>query len=198
VSAGAGSTGETRRQLNALSDLARVCAADLAEPVAQLADLVLTTLRSGGKLLFCGNGGSAGDAQHIAAEYVVRFVKDRRALPALALTTNPSVLTAEGNDHGFETVFARQVDALGAPGDLLICHSSSGESENLVRAAEMARSRGLRTVALLAKGGGRLREGVDLAIIVPTEETARAQEIHLVMEHIVCALVDRAIMESDG
>jgi len=185
-----------KEELEALASLARRAADELAESVAELTTVVRETLVAGGKLLLCGNGGSAADAQHIAAEYVVRFTEHRRALPALALTTDTSVLTAEANDRGYASVFARQVEALGAPGDLLILHSTSGESENLLRAAEAARERGLRTAALLARGGGRLRGLVDLAIVVPTDVTARAQEIQLAMEHIVCGLVERTVRES--
>lgn len=185
------------RELEALAALARRTADELAAPIAELAAMVNDTLEAGGKILFCGNGGSAADAQHIAAEYVVRFSRERRALAALALTTDTSVLTAEANDHGYETVFSRQIDALGAEGDLLVMHSTSGESENLLLAADAARAGGIRTVALLAKGGGRLEDRVDLALVVATDVTARAQELHLAMEHIVCGLVDRAMMESD-
>ncbi len=186
-----------RKELEALAELARQAADELAAPIARLAEAVWGTLESGGKILFCGNGGSAADAQHIAAEYVVRFTRDRRALAALALTTDTSVLTAEGNDRGYETIFARQVEALGAKGDLLILHSTSGESENLLRAADAARARGIRTAGLLARGGGRLKDRVDLALVVPTDVTARAQEVHLAMEHVVCGLVDRAMMASE-
>jgi D-sedoheptulose 7-phosphate isomerase len=143
--------------------------------------------------MFCGNGGSAADAQHLAAEYVVRFARERRALAALALTTDTSILTAGGNDYGFEAVFERQVRALAKAGDLLVLHSTSGESENLVRAARAARDVGADTVALLAKGGGRLKGEVDLALVVPTDSTARAQEMHLTIGHIVCDLVETAL-----
>ncbi|HSM60574.1 MAG TPA: SIS domain-containing protein, partial [Longimicrobiales bacterium] len=132
-------------------------------------------------------------AQHLAAEYVVRFSRTRSALSAVALTTDTSVLTATGNDFGFEAVFERQVAALGRPGDLLFLHSTSGDSENLVRAADAARAAGVGTVAFLARGGGRLRERVDLAVVVPTSSTARAQEIHLALGHVVCDLVERSI-----
>lgn len=163
----------------------------LGGQVARVGEAIVETLRGGGTLFFCGNGGSAADAQHLAAEYVVRFRRERSALPAVALTTDTSILTAGGNDYGFVTVFARQVEALGRTGDLLFLHSTSGESENLLRAAAAARDAGVRTVAMLAKGGGRLKEAVDRAIVVPTESTARAQEIHLAMGHAVCEIVDR-------
>jgi D-sedoheptulose 7-phosphate isomerase len=179
--------------LDAHADLARAVAETMAGEIATLADRSIEALRGGGKLMFCGNGGSAADAQHLAAEYVVRFARERRALAALALTTDTSVLTAGGNDYGFESVFERQVRALAKAGDLLVLHSTSGESENLVRAARAARDVGAGTVALLAKGGGRLKGEVDLALVVPTESTARAQEIHLTIGHIVCDLVETAL-----
>lgn len=165
---------------------------ELGEEIATLAGLVESVLRSGGTLFFCGNGGSAADAQHLAAEYVVRFRRERAPLRAIALTVDSSVLTAGGNDYGFDEVFARQVEALGAPGDLLILHSTSGESPNLLRAADAARARGMRTAALLARGGGRLRPRVDHAVVVSTEVTAHAQEVHLMIGHIVCEQVDQA------
>jgi D-sedoheptulose 7-phosphate isomerase len=170
----------------------------LADEIAELAELVRVTLSGRGKLLLCGNGGSAADAQHLAAEYVIRFARERIALPAIALTTDTSVLTAGANDYGFDTVFERQVHALGRKGDLLILHSTSGESENLLRAAAAARALGMGTAALLAKGGGRLGGEVDLALVVPTVSTARAQEVHLLIGHIVCEHVDRALAGAEG
>jgi D-sedoheptulose 7-phosphate isomerase len=184
-----------RSQLDELSALVAMVSRELTEEIALVARRSLETLKGGGKLIFCGNGGSAADAQHLAAEYVVRFARARRPLPALALTTDASVLTAAGNDFGFETIFARQVEALARPGDLLILHSTSGESENLLAAADQARSMGVGTVALLAKGGGHLKGRVDVALVVPTDVTARAQEIHLAIGHLVCEVVDRAFGE---
>lgn len=181
------------RQLAELSRLAERVGREMAGDTARVAERILETFRGGGKLLFCGNGGSAADAQHLAAEYVVRFARERRGLPAVALTTDTSILTAGGNDYGFEQVFSRQVEALAEPGDLLILHSTSGNSENLVRAAETARERGVATVAFLARDGGALRGRVDLALVVPTDVTARAQEIQLALEHVVCDLVDEAV-----
>jgi D-sedoheptulose 7-phosphate isomerase len=179
-----------------LEEHASVLAA-LAETVPpaieELASRVIGTLNAGGTIFFCGNGGSAADAQHLAAEYVVRFERERRPLAALALTVDTSVLTAGGNDYGFEAVFERQVRALARRGDLLVLHSTSGESENLLRAAEAAAEGGVWTAALLAKGGGRLASKVDLAITIPTGSPARAQEMHMLIGHIVCDLVDRNI-----
>ena len=184
-----------RSQLDELSALVAMVSRELTEEIALVARRSLETLNGGGKLIFCGNGGSAADAQHLAAEYVVRFARARRPLPALALTTDTSVLTAAGNDFGFETIFARQVEALARPGDLLILHSTSGESANLLAAADQARSMGVGTVALLAKGGGHLKGRVDVALVIPTDVTARAQEIHLAIGHLVCEVVDRAFGE---
>ncbi len=181
-----------------LSELAAICAKDLEEPIARAGAMVQETLEQGGTLFFCGNGGSAADAQHLAAEYVVRFKRARGPLRALALTTDTSVLTAGANDFSFEDVFARQVEALAREGDLLFLHSTSGESENLLRAAAAARSARMHTVALLARGGGRLREAVDLALVIPTETVARAQELHLAIGHAICERVDRYFAEESS
>lgn len=183
----------TKGALHELSDLALAVAKSLEDEIAAYAALALGTIEGGGKLLICGNGGSAADAQHLAAEYVVRLEKRRRPLPAIALTTDTSVLTACANDMGYERVFARQVEALGGPGDLLVLHSTSGESGNLIQAAGAATEAGLSTVALLARGGGRLRSLVDVAIVVPTDRVSRAQEIHLAIGHIVCGYVEESL-----
>jgi len=184
--------------LRELAEVASRTADTLEGEIHTLVELVVEVIRGGGRLLFCGNGGSAADAQHLAAEYVVRFHSERRGLPAMALTTDTSILTAAANDYGFQEIFARQVQALGRPGDLLILHSTSGESGNLLRAAETARASGLRTAALLARTGGRLRSMVDLPLVIPTHVTARAQEIHLAVGHLVCEAVDRIIGEDHG
>ena len=185
-----------RAELTEHIELVRRVSEELVEPIERLGAMVSETLRAGGKILFCGNGGSAADAQHLAAEYVVRFARERRPLPAIALTTDTSVLTAAANDDGFETVFARQVLALGRRGDLLVLHSTSGTSPNLLAAADAARELGAATAALLARDGGALRERVDLAIVVPTSSPARAQELHITIGHVVCELVDRAFASS--
>jgi len=190
--------GSVRIVLEELSRLAREVGQSMGHEVESVARLTRETLASGGRLFFCGNGGSAADAQHLAAEYVVRFARDRRALPALALTTDSSVLTAGGNDLGFDAIFERQVEALAAEGDLLFLHSTSGESENLIRAAEAGRKRGMTTVAFLAKGGGRLATIVHRALVVPTDSTARAQEIHLAMGHAICDLVEGELLGPGG
>ena len=168
----------------------------LMEALETHARWVSETLVSGGRLFFCGNGGSAADAQHLAAEYVVRFERNRRGLSAMALTTDAAVLTAVGNDFGYEQIFARQIEALSSKGDLLILLSTSGLSPNLVAAAQQARTLHVRTIALLGRGGGILRDEVDLPIVVPTDSIARAQEVHLLIGHAVCDLVDTALGEA--
>ena len=187
--------GFAKDELRQLAFLAEMVADTQDVAIAAYAELALGTIEAGGKLLFCGNGGSAADAQHLAAEYVVRLVRNRPAIPAVALTTDTSVLTACANDLGYDQVFARQVEALGRPGDLLVLHSTSGESENLVQAAGVASQAGLSTVALLARGGGRLRSMVDIAIVLPTGRISRTQEIHLAIGHIVCDRVEEFFME---
>ena len=180
-------------QLQELAELAQRVARELSHEISRLVTLVAETLQNGNKLLFCGNGGSAADAQHLATEYVVRFRRNRAPVAALALTTDTSLLTAAANDFGFEHVFARQVEALGRPGDVLFLHSTSGESENLMAAARAARSAGVQTVALLARGGGRLRSVVDHALVLPTDNGARAQELQLAIGHLICDLVEAGL-----
>jgi D-sedoheptulose 7-phosphate isomerase len=175
-----------------LSEL--VAAAELlklkAPQIAGIAGLYADVLRHGGKLLFAGNGGSAADAQHLAAEYVVRFHAWRKPLAALALTVDTSVLTAIGNDVGFEHVFARQVDALAGPEDLLILHSTSGNSANLVAAAIRAKELRLTVVALLGSTGGKLARFADLALLIPSRTTARIQELQLAVQHLIVEQVE--------
>jgi D-sedoheptulose 7-phosphate isomerase len=184
------------RFTSALRDLAALAnrVADELGPQLDVAlGLVEDTVRAGGTLFFCGNGGSAADAQHLATEYVVRYMRNRRAYPAIALTTDSSLLTAAANDLGFEHVFARQVEALAKPGDLLIIHSTSGASPNVLRAAEAARARAIPVLAFSARDGGALRALADHAVIIPTERTDRAQELHLCIEHIICELVEQML-----
>jgi D-sedoheptulose 7-phosphate isomerase len=178
------------RHLLGLAALAETVERELSTAIVGVADEVVGTFELGGKVMFCGNGGSAADAQHLATEYVVRFRRNRRPLPAIALTTDTSLLTAAANDFGFEQVFARQVEALGAAGDLLILHSTSGVSPNLIAAARAARTKGVRSVALLARGGGPLASEVDLPLVLPTDEGAHAQELHIAIGHIICEVVE--------
>lgn len=147
-------------------------------------------LHAGGKILWCGNGGSAADAQHLAAEIVVRFWRHRRALASIALTTDTSILTAAANDNGFETVFARQVQALGNRGDVLVGISTSGNSSNVVAALTAARSQGLLTVAFTGEGGGKLALLADHLFCVPSRETARIQEVHILAGHLLCDWIE--------
>lgn len=162
--------------------------------VARAAALVAEAFRAGRKLLVCGNGGSAADAQHLAGEFVNQFLlKDRPALPALALNTDGGVLTCIANDTGFERVFARQVEAFGARGDVLLLISTSGNSPNVIAAAEAARARGLKVVGLTGRDGGRLRPLCDLALVVESPDTQRIQETHNLVGHILCDLVEREL-----
>ncbi|MBA3344803.1 MAG: SIS domain-containing protein [Gemmatimonadales bacterium] len=158
--------------------------------VAALAARYAAVLREGGTLFFCGNGGSAADAQHLATEYVVRYGDTRPAFSAIALTTDSSLLTAAGNDFGFDRIFARQIEALCRAGDLLVLHSTSGRSPNLVCAARAARAKGVFTVAFLGQGGGPLAEEVDEAVMVPTKETSEIQILQLALEHVIVELVE--------
>ena len=180
-------------RLRDLAALATRTAEVLAPEIARAAALVQRTLAGGGTLFFCGNGGSAADAQHMATEYVVRYMRNRRALPAIALTTDTSLLTAAGNDFGFDEIFARQVEALVRPGDLLIIHSTSGNSPNVLRAADVARAKGAPVLSLSARDGGALRARSDIALVIPTERTDRAQEIHLCVQHLICEVVEEAL-----
>ena len=185
-----GDVDKIRESLAGLATLAGRVAAEQAEEIAAIAERYETTLRGGGTLFFAGNGGSAADAQHLATEYVVRYQTTRPAMRAVALTTDTSLLTACANDMGFEEVFARQVEALAEPGDLLILHSTSGESPNVIRAAQSAKARGVGVVALLGRTGGQLKHFADIVLIVPATDTARIQELHLAIEHVICDLVE--------
>jgi D-sedoheptulose 7-phosphate isomerase len=175
--------------LERLSRLAET-SKSLAEASAAVAARYATVLRGGGTLFFCGNGGSAADAQHLAAEYVVRYSSSRRALAAIALTTDSSILTAAGNDFGFEQIFSRQVEALCGTNDLLVLHSASGQSANLLKAARVARAKGVGTVGFLGRGGGELAGLVDHALVVPSDLTSEIQVIHLALEHLIVELVE--------
>jgi len=179
--------------LRELAETAERVAAQLEPDLQRAYELVRATVARRGTLFFCGNGGSAADAQHMATEYVVRYMRNRRAYPAIALTTDTSLLTAAGNDLGFEQVFSRQVEALARKGDLLIIHSTSGNSPNVLRAAEAARAKEVEVLAFSARDGGALRALADHNVIIPTTRTDRAQELHLCVEHVICDLVEQAL-----
>lgn len=162
-----------------------------AESIAALAQALIDTLRAGGRIYVCGNGGSASQAQHLAGELVGRFLRERGALPAVALNADTALLTALGNDYGFDAVFARQVEALVRPGDALLAITTSGNSPNVLRAVEAARARGARTLGLTGPAGGRLAKLADRCLQVPGDSTPRVQEGHLAVIHILCDLVER-------
>ena len=172
----------------------------LLGPAATLAEAVISVLAAGGKILLCGNGGSAADAQHIATEFTVRFETTRRGLPAIALTTDTSALTAAANDLGYERVFARQVEALGRPGDMLIGITTSGHSPNISAALVAAREGGLVTVCLTGRDGGEVTEKAlaDHCLVVPHSSTARIQEMHIFIGHLICAAADAAFTPPAG
>lgn len=171
----------------------RVLAEESAEAIARAAGMVASSLAQGGRLLLFGNGGSAADAQHLAAEFCGRLSRERPALPAIALTANTSDLTALGNDYGFERVFARLVEAHGRAGDVAIAISTSGNSPNVLAAVETARSAGLRTIGFTGRGGGKLAARVELALVVPSDDTQRIQESHIAIGHALAELVDDAL-----
>src|SRR5271163_4688653 len=187
----ASSTEEIRRQLEESARVKQSFSDELIARIAQFAEKSAAALRGGGKIVFFGNGGSAADALHLAAELVVRLHTDRRGLAALALTTNPSVLTAAGNDYGFERIFSRQIESLVAPQDILVVLSTSGTSPNIVRGVEAGRARGAYLVAFTGETGGALAKKVDLLLNVPSQDPQRIQEAHITIGHIACALIEQ-------
>jgi len=184
---------ETRKQLQEHRALFELLERDLTPTIADLARLIADALAAGGKLLIMGNGGSAADSQHFAAEIVGRFKMERRGLPAIALTTDSSILTAIGNDYGFDSVFSRQVEALANPEDVVIGFSTSGNSPNVLKALNLARERGCRTVGLLGRDGGSIKPACDFPLVVPSSDTPRIQEAHITVIHIVCDLVEKKL-----
>lgn len=158
--------------------------------VAKMAELLIKTLESGGKILFFGNGGSAADSQHVAAEFIGRFQKERKSLAAIALTTNASVLTALGNDYGFDVVFAKQVEGLGHSGDVAVAYSTSGNSKNVLEGVRQAKKMGIKVVSFTGCGGGKLAPLSDLSLVVASDNTARIQESHICFSHIICEIVE--------
>ena len=184
---------EIASQLAAHREVITRVEVELSPLIAEMVTLLAETFKRGGKLLVMGNGGSAADAQHFVAEIVGRFKMERRGLPAIALSTDTSILTAIGNDYGFDKVFSRQVEALAVSGDLVVGISTSGNSPNVLLALKLAREQGCRTVGLLGKDGGSIKGVCDLALIVPTDDTPRVQEGHITIIHIVCDLLEKAM-----
>jgi D-sedoheptulose 7-phosphate isomerase len=182
---------EIRHQLEESARVKQSFSDELIGRIGQFAEKSAASLRGGGKIVFFGNGGSAADALHLAAELVVRLRSDRRGLAALALTTNPSVLTAAGNDYGFERIFSRQIESLVAPQDILVALSTSGESPNIVRGVEAGRARGAYIVGFTGETGGALAGKVDLLLNVPSQDPQRIQEAHITIGHIACALIEQ-------
>jgi D-sedoheptulose 7-phosphate isomerase len=175
------------------AELRTVVARDCSAAIFEAAGLIIMCLRAGGKLLFFGNGGSAADAQHLAAEFIGRFVRERAGLPAIALTTDSSILTAVGNDYGFDQIFARQVQALGRPNDVAIAISTSGNSPNIIEGVKAARKGYLKTVGLSGKDGGLLATEADVVITIASTSTARIQECHITIGHLFCELTEEAL-----
>lgn len=167
------------------------------EKIEVAASVLAWALKTGKKVLFCGNGGSAADAQHLAAEFVGRYLLEREGLPAIALTTDTSILTAVANDYDFANVFARQVQALGNNGDVLIGISTSGNSPNVVRAIEVAKAKGIATIGFTGQGGGKMHELCDVCLAVDSKVTARTQEMHILMGHILCELLDGVLINHE-
>lgn len=167
--------------------------AELAPTIAEIAERCAASLQAGGKVMFCGNGGSAADSQHLAAEFVGRYKLERPALNSVALTVDTSILTAVGNDYGYDEVFRRQVEGIGKAGDVLIGLSTSGNSRNVVLAFEKARSMGITTVALTGAGGGKMKEAADIALAVPAGITNHIQEMHITCGHLICELTEKML-----
>ena len=163
----------------------------LLPEIVNAAEICLMSLKDGGKILICGNGGSAADAQHIAAELSGRFKKERKALAGIALTTDTSALTAIGNDYGFEYIFSRQVEAIGKKGDVLIAISTSGNSQNVINAIKSAKKIGCKIITLTGKDGGKMKDMGDINIIIPSNNTPRIQEMHIMIGHMICAIIDK-------
>ncbi len=167
--------------------------AEMSADVVQVADLCIRALKAGHKVMFCGNGGSAADSQHLAAELVGRYKLNRPAMNAVALTVDTSILTAVGNDYGYDVVFSRQVEGVGQAGDVLIGLSTSGNSKNIVKVMQLAKTMGIITVALTGQGGGEMKEVADFCIAVPSGATNNIQEMHIAVGHLICELVEKEI-----
>jgi D-sedoheptulose 7-phosphate isomerase len=186
-----------RRRIQASVRVKQRFSQKLIRNVALAAEKIGECHRSGGKLILLGNGGSAADAQHIACELVGRFLLERRALEAVALSTDTSILTCLGNDYGYDRIFERQIEACAKPGDVVVGISTSGNSPNVIRAVKRAKKAGCTTIGMTGRGGGKLKGMVDVLLNVPSEETPRIQESHILMGHIICELVERDVLEKE-
>jgi len=186
-----------QKEIQASVELKERVKEELAEKIIEVAKALAECINNGGKILLCGNGGSAADAQHFAGELVVRLTSDytRTALPAITISSDSFILTACANDFGFEQVFSRQVEALGKPEDVLVCISTSGNSPNLIKAAQKAKEKKMKTVGLLGGDGGELKKFTDLSLIVPSHATPRIQETHICVCHILCELIEKELFK---
>lgn len=188
--------GKVREEIKESIRVKRIILESMVPQIRKLAEAVIQAYRVKKKIILFGNGGSAADAQHIACELVGRFRKERRALPAIALSTNTSTLTAIGNDYGYEDVFARQVEAFVEEGDIVIGISTSGDANNVLNGLKVAKEKGAKTVGLSGKSGGRLKSLVDLCLVVPSDSTPRIQEAHITIGHIICSIVERELFRA--
>lgn len=178
-----------------INNLSKLKENDYVENLKKVVEIISTSIKNGGKLLIAGNGGSAADSQHFAAEIVGRFVKERKGYPAIALTTDTSILTAVGNDYGYDDIFSRQIEALGKKNDVFVGISTSGNSKNIVKAIEKAKEQGLTTIGLTGKTGGVMKDLCDISLVFDYKETARIQEHHLMTYHLICEFVEKELKE---
>jgi D-sedoheptulose 7-phosphate isomerase len=185
------------QQIKESSDIKRIIYHDLEiiKLIKEVSKKIIKAYKNGNKTLIAGNGGSAGDAQHISAEFVGRFAFDRDPLPSIALTTDSSILTAVGNDYGYKNIFARQIEANGLKGDIFLAISTSGNSKNIIKAIKIAKSKGIITVGLSNKNGGKMKNLCDYCICIPSKNTARVQEAHIMIGHIICAIVEKKLFK---
>lgn len=187
------------KELEESANIKKIIAQNLSDTIVNAAKMIIDAYKTGGKVLLIGNGGSAADAQHIAAELVGRFKLERKGLPAIALTTDTSILTALANDYGYDTVFSRQLETLANDKDILIAITTSGTSPNILKAVEMARSKNITVIGLTGGDGGKLQDVADITIAVPSDSTPRIQESHITIGHIICNLVEKELFnESRG
>jgi D-sedoheptulose 7-phosphate isomerase len=185
-------------QLEESAELKKMMAQDIPDIIANAAKMIIDVYKAGGKVLLIGNGGSAADAQHIATELVGRFKKERTGLPAIALTTDTSLLTALANDYGYDYVFSRQLESLASDRDVLIAITTSGNSRNILKAVQVAKSKKIKTIGLTGRSGGILKDLADITIKIPSDNISRIQEAHITVGHIICELVERELFNETG